>query len=142
MCVWRCVWSARWRCRATRQLLRDTLGVAQCAVPVLDFDRDAAQWAERSVANPDPQVIDLTPEHLAYVIYTLSNLLLWCQQICADGQQASMLQKIPFGFDASAWELLWPLAMGARLSGTDGARAAGFGAGVRAGDAAAVSGGR
>ncbi|SDT16354.1 amino acid adenylation domain-containing protein [Pseudomonas asplenii] len=116
---------------ATRQLLRDTLGVAQCAVPVLDFDSDAAQWAERSVANPDPQNIGLTPEHLAYVIYTsgttglpkgamvahrgLSNLLLWCQQICADGQQASMLQKIPFGFDASAWELLWPLAMGGRL---------------------------
>ncbi|WP_017906847.1 non-ribosomal peptide synthetase [Pseudomonas asplenii] len=116
---------------ATRPLLRDAQGMAHCEVPVLDLDTDAAQWAGQALDNPDPQAIGLTPEHLAYVIYTsgttglpkgamvahrgLSNLLLWCQQVCGDGQQASMLQKIPFGFDASAWELLWPLAMGGRL---------------------------
>ncbi|WP_029867025.1 amino acid adenylation domain-containing protein, partial [Pseudomonas syringae] len=43
----------------------------------------------------------------------LSNLLLWCQQFC--GEHGSMLHKIPFGFDASAWEIFWPLLTGGRL---------------------------
>ncbi|QXI25594.1 non-ribosomal peptide synthetase [Pseudomonas vanderleydeniana] len=116
---------------ATRQLLRDAQAVAQCEVPVLDFDLDAARWDGQAVHDPDASAIGLTPDHLAYVIYTsgttglpkgvmvahrgLGNLLLWCQQLGGDGRQASMLQKISFGFDASAWELLWPLAMGGRL---------------------------
>ncbi len=43
----------------------------------------------------------------------LSNLLLWCLQVC--GESGAMLHKIPFGFDASAWETFWPLATGGRL---------------------------
>ncbi|ORC44194.1 peptide synthetase, partial [Pseudomonas floridensis] len=43
----------------------------------------------------------------------LSNLLLWCLQVC--GEAGAMLHKIPFGFDASAWETFWPLATGGRL---------------------------
>jgi len=39
--------------------------------------------------------------------------LLWCLHIC--GEAGAMLHKIPFGFDASAWETFWPLATGGRL---------------------------
>ncbi|KPX84010.1 Non-ribosomal peptide synthetase [Pseudomonas amygdali pv. mori] len=98
-------------------------------MPILDVQADAALWAQCSPDNPDPQRVRVNADHLAYVLYTsgttglpkgamvthrgLSNLLLWCQQFC--GESGSMLHKIPFGFDASAWELFWPLLTGGRL---------------------------
>ncbi|MEA2604954.1 MAG: hypothetical protein QOF89_5946 [Acidobacteriota bacterium] len=70
-------------------------------------------------------------DHLAYVIYTsgstgrpkgamsthqaICNRLLWMQEeygLAADDQ---VLQKTPFSFDVSVWELFWPLLVGARL---------------------------
>ncbi|MGY2237228.1 amino acid adenylation domain-containing protein [Pseudomonas gingeri] len=116
---------------STRDLLRAAFAEAGREVPVFDLDSDAPIWAGQPAHNPDPGAVGLTPEHLAYVIYTsgttglpkgamvahrgLSNLLLWCSQVCGEGADSAMLQKIPFGFDASAWELLWPLAAGGRL---------------------------
>jgi amino acid adenylation domain-containing protein len=70
-------------------------------------------------------------DELAYVIYTsgstgrpkgamnghraICNRLLWMQ--AADGLTADdrVLQKTPFSFDVSVWELFWPLTTGARL---------------------------
>ncbi|XXX82580.1 amino acid adenylation domain-containing protein [Sorangium sp. So ce134] len=68
---------------------------------------------------------------LAYVIYTsgstgtpkgvmnehrgVVNRLLWMQQAYGLGERDVVLQKTPFGFDVSVWELFWPLMAGAQL---------------------------
>ncbi|MFM8277089.1 MAG: amino acid adenylation domain-containing protein, partial [Cyanobium sp.] len=51
---------------ATRQRLASLAG----AVPMIDIDADATDWADLSAANPDPASIGLMSNHLAYVIYT------------------------------------------------------------------------
>ena len=78
---------------------------------------------------------DLTVEpdaaDLAYVIYTsgstgrpkgvmvphraLTNHMLWMQKTFPLGTDDAVLQKTPFGFDASIWEFFAPLISGARL---------------------------
>ena len=98
-----------------------------CAAPLALLDGLEAELAASPDSDPDPQ--DMHAARPAYVIYTsgttglpkgamvahrgLSNLLLWCLQVC--GEAGAMLHKIPFGFDASAWETFWPLATGGRL---------------------------
>ncbi|WP_336081622.1 non-ribosomal peptide synthase/polyketide synthase [Nocardia sp. SSK8] len=73
----------------------------------------------------------LRPEHLAYVLFTsgstgrpkgvavphqaVVNQLRWLQREFTLGAQDVVLQKTPFTFDASVWELLWPVQVGARL---------------------------
>ena len=70
-------------------------------------------------------------ESLAYVIYTsgstgtpkgvmsahgaVANCLLWMQGAFGLGAGDVVLQKTPFSFDVSVWELFWPLQQGARL---------------------------
>ena len=65
------------------------------------------------------------PDHLAYVIYTsgstgrpkgamnthrgVLNRLLWMQRAYGLGADDRVLQKTPFSFDVSVWELFWPL---------------------------------
>ena len=71
------------------------------------------------------------PADLAYVIYTsgstgrpkgvqmthdgVCNRLLWMQSQYELQPSEAVLQKTPFGFDVSVWELFWPLLVGARL---------------------------
>ncbi|MGA4098985.1 amino acid adenylation domain-containing protein, partial [Ralstonia nicotianae] len=71
------------------------------------------------------------PHHLAYVIYTsgstgrpkgvmnehrgVVNRLWWAQQTYRLDASDRVLQKTPFGFDVSVWELFWPLLAGSRL---------------------------
>src|SRR5260370_18314560 len=43
------------------------------------------------------------------------NRLLWMQQAFGLGEHDRVLQKTPYGFDVSVWELFWPLLAGARL---------------------------
>ncbi|MGK6311334.1 amino acid adenylation domain-containing protein, partial [Variovorax sp. DT-64] len=78
----------------------------------------------------DPGV-PLHGEHLAYVIYTsgstgrpkgaanrhrsLRNRLAWGQQHQPLDPGDAVLQKTPFSFDISFWEVFWPLSVGARL---------------------------
>jgi amino acid adenylation domain-containing protein len=68
---------------------------------------------------------------LAYVLFTsgstgtpkgvmiphqgIVNRLLWMQEVYGLGPKDRVLQKTPFGFDVSVWELFWPLLIGARL---------------------------
>ncbi|HEU0076346.1 MAG TPA: amino acid adenylation domain-containing protein, partial [Longimicrobiaceae bacterium] len=74
---------------------------------------------------------EASPDNLAYVIYTsgstgtpkgamnahrgVVNRLLWMQAEYALGPGDAVLQKTPFSFDVSVWELFWPLMVGARL---------------------------
>ncbi|MGA4423569.1 amino acid adenylation domain-containing protein, partial [Ralstonia nicotianae] len=96
------------------------------SVPVLDLASPLEGEAEH-----DPQVEALKPHHLAYVIYTsgstgrpkgvmnehrgVVNRLWWAQQTYRLDASDRVLQKTPFGFDVSVWELFWPLLAGARL---------------------------
>ncbi|MBI6926333.1 non-ribosomal peptide synthase/polyketide synthase [Pseudomonas putida] len=93
------------------------------------IDLDAPLSLELPASNPE--VPGLTPQHLAYVIYTsgstglpkgvmnehagVVNRLLWMQDAYALGADDVVLQKTPFSFDVSVWELLWPLQTGAKL---------------------------
>ncbi|MFW9080921.1 non-ribosomal peptide synthase/polyketide synthase [Pseudomonas sp. P2757] len=106
---------------ATRSLLGAT------ATTLIDLDR--CTWRNHSERNP--QVPGLTAANLAYVIYTsgstgtpkgvmvehrsVANLLHWSAQLCPTVADAALLQKTPFSFDASVWELFWPLTAGLRL---------------------------
>ncbi|MGE8414854.1 MAG: amino acid adenylation domain-containing protein [Pseudomonas sp.] len=105
----------------TRSLLED-LGL-----PLLDFD--ACTWQHQP--QQDPHVPGLEVSHLAYVIYTsgstgtpkgvmvehrgLGNLMHWGSQLCPRSAGGTLLQKAPFSFDGSVWELFWPLVTGMRL---------------------------
>jgi len=100
-------------------------------VPSVDLEADAAQWRGHSSANPRPADLGLRPDHLAYIIYTsgstgqpkgvmnehraVVNRLHWMQREYALNATDRVLQKTPFSFDVSVWELFWPLLNGAGL---------------------------
>jgi amino acid adenylation domain-containing protein len=84
------------------------------------------------VAEPDGDPgVELDGEDLAYVIYTsgstgtpkgvmnvhaaIRNRLLWMQDQYRLDSSDRVLQKTPFSFDVSVWELFWPLMVGAAL---------------------------
>jgi amino acid adenylation domain-containing protein len=87
----------------------------------------AAPVAETPVLPPTPVRL----QHLAYTIYTsgstgrpkgagnthggLLNRLQWMQEYFSLTPADRVLQKTPFGFDVSVWELFWPLMTGAEL---------------------------
>lgn len=90
---------------------------------------DAPQrLAELPVSRPNRAV---KPEHLAYVIYTsgstgkpkgvmnehqaVCNHMLWMQEQFALTPADKVLQKTPYTFDVSLWELFLPLMCGAQL---------------------------
>lgn len=80
--------------------------------------------------NTKPEV-DLKPDHLAYCIFTsgstgkpkgvmvshrsICNRLYWMQQTFPLTFQDRVLQKTPYSFDVSVWELFWPLMVGTPL---------------------------
>ncbi|MET0396796.1 MAG: amino acid adenylation domain-containing protein, partial [Longimicrobiaceae bacterium] len=95
---------------------------------VVCLDRGAGVFAAES-AEPLPLRADA--DSLAYVIYTsgstgrpkgamnahrgIVNRLLWMQEEYRLTPADVVLQKTPFSFDVSVWELFWPLISGARL---------------------------
>jgi arthrofactin-type cyclic lipopeptide synthetase C len=101
--------------------------IGECAGVLVDFDE--CNWQD--LAQSNPQVPDLSAANLAYVIYTsgstgtpkgvmvehrnLGNLLHWSAGLRPLSSGAALLQKTPFSFDASVWELFWPLSCGMRL---------------------------
>ncbi|MBR1233998.1 non-ribosomal peptide synthase/polyketide synthase, partial [Bradyrhizobium sp. AUGA SZCCT0182] len=98
----------------------------------------AEAWAvdvenEAGAAEPACNLnLALDPESLAYVMYTsgstgmpkgvacshgaLAARLGWMQAEYRLDASETLLQKTPFSFDVSVWEILWPLAVGARLA--------------------------
>ena len=92
----------------------------------LDTEWDVV--ASMDASNPGHRV---NGDELAYMIYTsgstgqpkgalnthrgIANRLLWMQDAYGLTTDDRVLQKTPFSFDVSVWELLWPLMMGARL---------------------------
>ncbi|HET6765426.1 MAG TPA: condensation domain-containing protein, partial [Longimicrobiaceae bacterium] len=112
------------RVLVTSRALRSTLAVP-CGVTVLCVEdvADAADTADESTTTD--------ADGLAYVIYTsgstgtpkgamnahrgVVNRLLWMQEAYGLASDDAVLQKTPFSFDVSVWELFWPLITGARL---------------------------
>ncbi|MCO7542569.1 non-ribosomal peptide synthetase [Pseudomonas sp. VA159-2] len=100
---------------------------AASLLPRLDLDQPS--WATRPPHNP--QVKGLGARQLAYVIYTsgstgtpkgvmvehrsLCNLVHWSSRLIAPSAEGALLHKTPVSFDASVWELFWPLCAGLRL---------------------------
>lgn len=95
---------------------------------VVALPRDNPQWADLPSANPER--IN-APTDAAYCIYTsgstgrpkgatntheaICNRLLWNQQALPMGCQDRQIQKTPFTFDVSVWEIFCPLICGATL---------------------------
>jgi amino acid adenylation domain-containing protein len=111
----------------TQPHLRTQLDAASNSVVwVVDLDRGMS--APSGQPSPAPVIHG---QSLAYCIYTsgstgrpkavgnthagLLNRLRWMQAEYALTAHDSVLQKTPFSFDVSVWELLWPLMQGARL---------------------------
>nr|WP_277951940.1 non-ribosomal peptide synthase/polyketide synthase [Pseudomonas sp. TH06] len=97
------------------------------AVALIDLDRST--WQNQ--VEHDPQVPGLSASSLAYMIYTSGstglpkgvmiehrsacNMVHWGSQISAPTEHGALLQKAPFSFDSSVWEIFWPLCSGLRL---------------------------
>ena len=102
--------------------------LAGCEVTVVSLDQ---QWPEIAVHSRENFASGVEGENLVYVIYTsgstgqpkgamnrhagLSNRLQWMQQAYGLTSVDHVMQKTPYTFDVSVWELLWPLQTGARL---------------------------
>ena len=94
---------------------------------VLTLTADLAEFGAESKGRLDRN--GLTLGSLAYVIYTsgstgspkgamnahrgIQNRLFWMQRTFLLGPSDRVLQKTPFSFDVSVWELFWPLMFGA-----------------------------
>jgi arthrofactin-type cyclic lipopeptide synthetase C len=98
--------------------------------PAMTFiDLDQGHWQQ--LPADDPQVPGLSAANLAYMIYTSGstglpkgvmiehrsacNMVHWGSQISAPTEHGALLQKAPFSFDSSVWEIFWPLCSGLRL---------------------------
>ncbi|GCE16173.1 amino acid adenylation domain-containing protein [Tengunoibacter tsumagoiensis] len=98
------------------------------AAQYVSVDDKQTYWNTFPVSNPMSPVQDA---HLAYVIYTsgstglpkgvmvshrsICNSLFWMQKKFQLDQSDAIIHKTPFVFDASLWELFWPLLAGARM---------------------------
>lgn len=88
-------------------------------------------WQLIASERADNPVSGVTDNNLAYVIYTsgstgkpkgamnthrgICNRLLWMQDTYQLTAADRVLQKTPFSFDVSVWEIFWPLLTGACL---------------------------
>ncbi len=98
---------------------------------VLDVDQfDTSDYSDAPLTDAD-RLGPLTDAHAAYVIFTsgstgrpkgvavthaaIVNRLAWMQAAYQLNRADTVLQKTPFTFDVSVWELFWPLQIGARL---------------------------
>ena len=92
------------------------------------LDTDWHEVAKESTSNPR---FATNPDNVAYAIYTsgstgkpkgvlnvhagIVNRLLWMQDAYRLTDEDRVLQKTPYTFDVSVWELFWPLLTGAGL---------------------------
>jgi len=113
---------------SVRTLLIHNATASKIRFEGLTLNLDSAYIYSGPVTNP---VIANTPRDLAYVIYTsgstgkpkgvmiehrsLVNRLHWMQQRYPIDQHDVILQKTPYYFDVSVWELFWWILYGAKM---------------------------
>lgn len=124
---------------AQRQLMRDLLGDdGSTDVVLLDRDDPADISPPPFGLGEGSRSCDSSPDDPAYVIFTsgstgkpkgvlvphrgVVNRLLWMQEQFDLSPDDTVLQKTPYTFDVSVWELFWPLMVGARLHLADPGR--------------------
>ncbi|WP_459502279.1 non-ribosomal peptide synthetase [Bacillus sp. C1] len=109
----------------TKEALQDWLPEG---IQAICLDRDQAAISKESSLAP---VSGVTANNLAYIIYTsgstgnpkgvmiehhsVINRLQWMQKNYPLSEQDTILQKTPFSFDVSVWELFWWSFVGARV---------------------------
>jgi len=114
----------------TAERLRERIPASDARALCLDHLHLAA-FGEAADAAEAPSTPRPAAEQLAYVIYTsgstgrpkgsmnshgaIVNRLLWMQDAYRLDGSDRVLQKTPFSFDVSVWELFWPLLTGAGL---------------------------
>jgi amino acid adenylation domain-containing protein len=114
---------------AVRVLLVQDRTVGRVAFAGRVISLDDAQVYRGSTANP---ALVNKPDDLAYVIYTsgstgkpkgvmiehrsVVNRLHWMQRAYPLGENDVILQKTPYSFDVSVWELFWWALQGAKVS--------------------------
>jgi len=97
-------------------------------VPALLLDSEWSKIQSEPASNPG---VTVKPSDIAYVIYTsgstgkpkgvlnthegIVNRLLWMQAEYKLTAADRVVQKTPYSFDVSVWELFWPLMTGATL---------------------------
>jgi amino acid adenylation domain-containing protein/non-ribosomal peptide synthase protein (TIGR01720 family) len=102
--------------------------VAGLAPAIVTLDEEQTACAAAPTHDPG---LPCHPMQLCYVLFTsgstgqpkavgvpqegLLNRLGWMQALHDLGPDEVVLQKTPFSFDVSVWELFWPLIAGARL---------------------------
>jgi amino acid adenylation domain-containing protein len=112
-------------------LLAPRREVAGETVAVLTLDDGESGAGAESDAGAGSGAPAAAPDDLAYVIYTsgstghpkgvmvshraISNRLLWMVDTFAPSAADRVLQKTPYTFDASVWEIFLPLVTGAQL---------------------------
>jgi amino acid adenylation domain-containing protein len=110
----------------SQQVVADRL--PRQTIPVLRLDSEGRKVENEAASNPGVMV---KPSDLAYIIYTsgstgkpkgvlnvhqgIVNRLLWMQSEYKLTSADRVLQKTPYSFDVSVWELFWPLMAGATL---------------------------
>ncbi|MEN2383501.1 MAG: amino acid adenylation domain-containing protein [Gloeotrichia echinulata DVL01] len=110
----------------TQQHLVEKLPEHQASVVCLDTD-----WLLICESSQESPITEVQPGNLAYVIYTsgstgtpkgvmlshsnLCNHMSWMQATFPLTEKDKVLQKTPFGFDASVWEFYAPLLAGGQL---------------------------
>lgn len=93
-----------------------------------DFSHSESQNNFKTQENPS---VEVEPQHLFNIIYTsgstgkpkgvmvphqgIINRLIWMQETYPINTDDVVLQKTPYSFDVSVWELFWPLITGAKL---------------------------
>jgi arthrofactin-type cyclic lipopeptide synthetase C len=114
------------------QALRRVCVGIRPAIRLIDLERDAARWEQEPRNNgQDHGGRGVRATNLAYVLYTsgstgvpkgvmvehgsVVNLLEWTQKRSPLRGHDRVLQRTPLNFDASVWELFWPLTVGAQL---------------------------
>ncbi|MBR8837983.1 MAG: amino acid adenylation domain-containing protein [Stigonema ocellatum SAG 48.90 = DSM 106950] len=117
---------AQVRVLLTQQHLVKKLPSHQTSVLYLDTD-----WLLKCESSQDNPITEVRSCNLAYVIYTsgstgqpkgvmlchsnLCNHMSWMQATFGLTEKDKVLQKTPFGFDASVWEFYAPLLVGGQL---------------------------
>jgi amino acid adenylation domain-containing protein len=112
----------------SQQHLAENLNDLTCTQLLLDSSDFIEQLSGYTSDNP---VIESTDKQRFNIIYTsgstgnpkgvivphsgIINRLQWMQKAYPLNAQSHVLQKTPFNFDVSVWELFWPLLQGAQL---------------------------
>lgn len=111
----------------TQDQLSSRVGVEDSR-QIVRVDRE---WAEIAFESSENVASGVTSDNLIYVIYTsgstgipkgvmlphrgIVNCLWWLQSTFQLGAQDRVMLKASLSFDASVWELFWPLLVGARV---------------------------